>query len=86
MADADRGSAPAGVTGASDVSEIGLRQLEEEYVHRVYNAIASHFSSTRCATACVAVSRVEHIYEPIYYRLFRPKNLYLRVRCNCLAL
>jgi hypothetical protein len=29
--------------------DLELRRLEEEHVHRVYNAIGSHFSATRCA-------------------------------------
>ena len=35
--------------GGRNADEAGLQQLEQEFVHDVYNAIAPHFSATRFA-------------------------------------
>lgn len=48
--------ASSGGGGAQDSAEgdAQLQRLEQDYVHRVYDAIAPHFSATRCASRPVA--------------------------------
>lgn len=54
-ADSSATTSQAGVKGARqsdggrNADEAGLQQLEQEFVHDVYNAIAPHFSATRFA-------------------------------------
>ena len=47
-----------GGLASDDGDQKRLRQLEMEHVHRVYEAIAPHFSATRCAVGERAVIRV----------------------------
>lgn len=52
----ERSDSQQGRQGRHEGDQKRLRQLEVEHVHRVYEAIAPHFSATRCASAMHAVT------------------------------
>jgi hypothetical protein len=73
-------------------NEAECRWLEEEHVHRVYNAIGSHFSATRCVWRYLNTGNHQHAWqhngvcEPTCDGSVQPKNSlkafeYLPVLC-----